>query len=362
MKGSPYAIKNHMRIRFYLGASEILGRVVPLESEEMKPGEEGYAELRMEGPVLAERGDRFVLRTFSPMRTIAGGVVLDVSGAHRRRFRREEIDALRLIEEGSIEERIAGAIAASGRRGDHAGRSPEENRPGRFGRHGGAHGDPGSRESRAGSDGISWSSAAPSISRVRGWRRSSIEQQKRQPLSWGLSKSELKSRLERQVSPELIDIWIQERERAGELFIRDDRLRFGEEKVALSPAHAALRERILAAIAGRGFSAPTAKELLEAIGAPPGAEELLNHLQREGEIVKIPPDLLFGAGAIVEMRTRILEHFSREREMSVASLKEILGVSRKQAVPLLEWMDRQRWTERSGDVRTEGKQLRELDP
>jgi selenocysteine-specific elongation factor len=186
-----------------------------------------------------------------------------------------------------------------------------------------------------------------------------IDHQKRQPLSWGLSKSELKSRLERQVHPDLIDVWIQEREAAGELFIRDDRLRFGEAVLTLSPVHAALRDRILAEVERRGFSAPTMKELLESIGSPSGAEEILVHLHREGEIVKIPPDLLFGAKRIAEMGARIRDHFSRHQEMGVAALKELLGVSRKQAVPLLEWMDRQRWTERRGDVRVAGKQLGE---
>jgi selenocysteine-specific elongation factor len=361
VKGSPYPIKNRMRIRFYLGASEVLGRVVPLETEEMKPGEEGFVELRMEGPVLAERGDRFVLRSYSPMRTIGGGVVLDVSGTHRRRFRPDDIDALRLTEEGSPEERIAGEIAAAGAMG-----IPLDELEKRLGQTKadvaaalGTALDGGSVR-RMGRNLLVGQTAIDAA----GSRMKSIlvEHQERQPLSWGLLKSELKSRLDRQVHPDLVDAWIQEREAAGELHVRDDRLRFGEDRLTLSPVHAAVRAKILADLDGRGFAAPTLKEMLESIGSPPGAEEILAHLLREGEIVRIPPDLLFPARKIAEMRTRVREYFTRQQEMSVASLKEILGVSRKQAVPLLEWTDRQRWTERRGDVRTAGKQLSENIP
>ena len=94
---SPYRIKNRSRIRFHLGASELIGRVIPLEADEIKPGEEGLIQIRLDRPTLAERGDRYVLRSYSPMRTIGGGVIVDVSGTRRRRFREEDLAALQLF-------------------------------------------------------------------------------------------------------------------------------------------------------------------------------------------------------------------------------------------------------------------------
>jgi len=355
--GSPYRVKSRMRVRFYLGASEILGRVVPLESEEIAPGSEGLVQLRMEKPLLAERGDRFVLRSYSPMRTIGGGTILEVSGARRRRFRAEDIEALRLAEEGTLEERIAGAVEGPGQLG-----LAEAELPQRLGQ------PPSDVEAV-----LAEMIAAGTMRRIgRGLLvlPGAIEQtgarirsilaghQKANPLSWGILKSELKKRLERQSHPDVVEVWLQERQAAGEIHLRDDRIRIGEGRIDLSPHQETLRARILDDLGKRGFTAPTQKEFLESLRSPAEGEEMLNHLIREGELVRIPPDLLLPAGRVEEIRSLLREHFARQTEMAVSSLKEILAVSRKQAVPLLEWIDRQRWTERRGDVRVEGPALR----
>ncbi len=186
-----------------------------------------------------------------------------------------------------------------------------------------------------------------------------LEYQREHPLRWGLLKSELKSRLGRQVHPELVESWIKNRIEAGDLHIREDRLRHGEAQVDLSPAHEAIRKSILNLLEERGYSGPSTKELLEAVGPSSGAEELLAHLIREDTVLRIPPDLLLPARRVAEMRKLLVDYFSRNDSMGVAPLKEMLSVSRKQAVPLLEWCDRNRWTERRGDVRVEGPRLRE---
>ncbi|MBD3163238.1 MAG: hypothetical protein GF346_12240, partial [Candidatus Eisenbacteria bacterium] len=185
------------------------------------------------------------------------------------------------------------------------------------------------------------------------------EHAKNNPLSWGPTKSELKSRLEKKVHPEIVEAWLREKGEAGEVHVREDRARFGEADVKLSPRHEDLRKRILADLGERGFTAPTTRELLEAHRSDKDVEELLGHLVRSGEVVRIPPDLHLPAAAIEKMRALLGAHFETQREMNVAAFKEILGVSRKQAVPLLEWIDRERWTERVGDVRVEGPRLRE---
>ncbi|MDM7915572.1 MAG: selenocysteine-specific translation elongation factor, partial [Candidatus Eisenbacteria bacterium] len=190
VRNSPYPIKNRMRIRFYLGASEVLGRVTPLETEEILPGQEGLVQIRFESPVLAERGDRFVLRSYSPMHTIAGGDVLDVSGQRRRRFHEADLAALHLAELGSLDERIAGAVEAAGAMG-----LPEADLAGKLGQP--------PAEVAAATAQVLESGAIERIGRGILVSRAAIEQaggkmaalllehQKKNPLRWGLSKSEL---------------------------------------------------------------------------------------------------------------------------------------------------------------------------
>ena len=143
------------------------------------------------------------------------------------------------------------------------------------------------------------------------------------------------------------------------MYIRDDRLRYGDAKIELSPDQEALRQKIATALDTAGFAGPSTKVLLSEIGGQADAEELLTHLIQAGEVIKIPPDILYDATQMEKMRALMTRLFEKSDEMNVASLKEILGVSRKQAVPLLEWSDRQRWTERRGDVRVAGLRLRE---
>jgi len=353
---SPYPIRNRMRIRFYLGSSEILGRIVPLESEEMQARDEGFVEIRLEAPAIAERGDRFVLRSYSPMRTIGGGVIVDVSGVHRRRFHEADLAALRLAAEGSIEDRLAGMIARGGGLGvAESGLSKQLGQP--------------VEEIAAALAELVASGRVQKIGRGALVTREAVDaagvrmievladHQKRNPLRWGLLKSELKSRLERQVNPELAEAWIQREQAEGRLHVRGDRLRYGDARLALSPRLAALREKALSELHARGFAAPSMKELIEAIGPAPDAEELIGHLVAEGEITRIPPDLLYPTEKIEEMRNRLRGYFAQNAEMQVASLKDLIGVTRKQAVPLLEHFDRQRWTERRGDLRVIGPRL-----
>jgi selenocysteine-specific elongation factor len=115
-------------------------------------------------------------------------------------------------------------------------------------------------------------------------------------------------------------------------------------------------------LAATGFAGPSTKALLAELGKPPDGETLLAHLIREGEIVRVPPDILYNATQLGKMRSLMQEFFSKNESMNVGSLKEILGVSRKQAVPLLEWSDQNRWTERRGDIRVEGQKLRVSAP
>jgi len=358
VRGSPYPIKSRMRVRVYLGASEVMGRVTPLETEEIGPGEEGFVEIRLEEPLIAERSDRFVLRSFSPMRTIGGGVIVDVSGTHRRRFRAGDIEALRLSAEGTLEERILGAIGQRGSLGLLEGELPAR------------LGQPPAEVASA-LEGLVRSGQIQRFGRgvlvtreaveAAGAQMASIliDHQEKNPLRWGLLKSELKSRLERQVHPDLIELWSQERQAGGELHVRGDRLRFGEDRLELSPRLGALRERILGELAARGFAGPTAKELFQAIGSPPDGESLLAHLVAEGEVVRVPPDLIYAPAKVEEIRSRLQAYLSQNAEIGVPALKDLFGLTRKHAVPLFEYSDRQRWTERRGDVRIAGPRLRE---
>lgn len=98
-------IKNQTRLHFYSGTSEVLCRAVPLEKEILLPGESGYVQLRMEKETALCRGDRFVVRFYSPLETIGGGVILETDARKERRFQKKVINRLKQAENGTEEER-----------------------------------------------------------------------------------------------------------------------------------------------------------------------------------------------------------------------------------------------------------------
>ena len=115
LKNSGRVIKNQTRLHFYSGTSELLCRAVLLDREELMPGESGYAQLRMESDTALCPGDRFVVRFYSPLETIGGGVILETDAPRERRFRAEVLERLRRREEGGEKELVELQIRKHGK-------------------------------------------------------------------------------------------------------------------------------------------------------------------------------------------------------------------------------------------------------
>lgn len=352
----PKPIKHRARVRFYLGASEVMGRVVLLDTDELAPGGDALAQIQLEGHVVAERGDRFVLRSFSPMRTLGGGKVLDVSAARRRRFRAEDLAVLRVAEEGSLDERVLERIGARGGLGlpeaeltQLLGQPPAEIKKAV------ASLVESGELRRVGRSRLITSAAFQEVGVQLD--EAILEQERAQPLRFGPMKSEIKSRLEAKAHPEAAEAWIQD-EIAGErLYSSGDRLRRSSRTLELSARDAALRERMFGEIRGREFSGPTQKELLEMFSSEKNAAELLQLLVGEERVLRLGGDLLLAGELLPVLREKLAQYYTTHETMSVADLKEIFGVSRKFGVPLLELIDRLGWTERRGDLRMAGRRL-----
>ena len=101
LKNSERLLTNRMRLHFYTGTGKLLCRAVLLDRDELGPGETGFAQLQLEERIAVKRGDRFVIRFYSPVETIGGGVVLATGSKRRRRFKEEDLDELRRMENGS---------------------------------------------------------------------------------------------------------------------------------------------------------------------------------------------------------------------------------------------------------------------
>ena len=174
---------------------------------------------------------------------------------------------------------------------------------------------------------------------------------------WGMARGELKSRLPKEVDALLFDAVIDFLLERDRLFRRADRFRADTPELALTEREKSLRDRTLEEFRKVPFSPPSLKELDEALRAGPLLPEILAHAVVEGVLVKITSEIYYLDEALREMERRLRVFFATREEMRVADLKELFGMSRRHAVPILEHFDRTGLTRRAGDVRLAGRTI-----
>ncbi len=348
---APKGLRHRQRVRFHLGASEVLGRVALLEGDAMAPGETAFAQIRLEEVVVADRGDRFVLRSYSPARAVAGGKVILPVAPKRRRGHPSTIEELRREESGSLEDRVLAALDGLA----HGGGPAEVARVTGL-----------APETASGvlavlvADGRAMQVEETLLVSGRVLRHlvdgaaSILEQvQGDNPLRWGMSRGELKSRLGVKLPAPLFERVLAELTGAGRAVAREDHLRLGGDHQELSAEMQARVDRIAAILEQAGLAPPNPKELQALAGCP--VQEILEHLTFRGEAAKVSPELYLHRLHLQRILDWLAGFFREQDELSVADLREGLGMSRKYSVPILEFLDRQGWTRRVGDLRRAGR-------
>ncbi|MBA3766663.1 MAG: selenocysteine-specific translation elongation factor [Acidobacteria bacterium] len=357
LKSAPRPLRSRSRVRVHLGAAEVLGRVRVLSyAGEIAPGESGFAQLRLESPVVALPTERFIIRSYSPSRTVAGGRVLD-SAALKHRGREAGLQHARLaalleadeaaqfayfVETGGERGvRRADMAARTGWRDDVLERSASEAIM-----RGAVVDVDGVFIARASFDGLS----RLALAEVEAFH-------KREPLARGSSRETLRERHFAHAAPEVFRAVISHLEKEGALYSEKDIIRAASHSLSLSSADTALRDQLEQLYRTADLEPPTFDEALASSAGVKGREhgrKILQLLIEGGLLVQVHGDLFFHRAALDLLKERLAEYGSRhepERLIDVASFKEIARISRKYAIPLLEYFDRERVTRRTGDKR-----------
>ena len=344
-------LRNRERIRFHLGSSEDLGRVVLLDRDELPPGEDCLAQIRMETPIVPALGDRFVLRSYSPLHTMAGGVIVDPHPKKHRRHRPEELEAMARREGGGplaiLLETVARAqlgglkpkalVEATSLPREEVERLVEE-------------------ETEAGNLRISGNGRILSADTYRLARRTVLEESRRfrerHPLRWGISREELRSIIGQDVTPSVLGELLSELEADGEVELAGEKVRVGGGDVVFEGEAAVERDRVQGVYDAAGCTPPDLEEVLAAAPDPKLAREVVASLLDQGELVKTTEEIYFGKSAWDLCRATLKKLHERDGSISLGAFRDELGISRKYAVPILERFDAQRITRRDGDART----------
>ena len=341
-------LRDGARIRFHLGSSETMGRVFIVGANQAQPGEKSFVQVRLERPIVAAFGDRFVVRSYSPASTIGGGRVLDTRPGRHRKKDAGVSRLLGVLATGNIDE----IVEARFRQHPHG--APLEDVRKRL------------ALTRAEADSASASLAgAGRLCEVgpgafihadvlegleQGITATLTDYQARNKLEWGMSKEELR---EKTGLPDGLLNWVLER-LAGEgaVFARKGKVRVGSSDVELSPGEAAARKTVLRLLEDRMFQTPSEADIAKAAGTDgPTLRKVMSLLVEEGEVVKLDAGVYLHGRAIEEATRRVSDYLNEHGEATMSELKNALGTTRKYAVPILEYLDRLGVTRRAGDKR-----------
>ncbi|MDT5122777.1 MAG: selenocysteine-specific elongation factor [Acidobacteriota bacterium] len=358
LESAPRPLRSRMRVRVHLGAAEVLARIRVLEEGgEIAPGAGGLLQLRLESAVVALPHERFIIRSYSPSRTIAGGRILD---AHATKHRgREMLQTRALLSTLMMADKateFAVFVETAGERGlrraDVAARTGwtddvlEETA---------------NKARESGkvieADGVYLGSE--SFERLARATLAEVEaHHKREPLVRGLLRETLRERLFTHAAPEIFRSVMSHLERTGALRSEKEIVRAATHQLSLSAADVALHDRLEKVYRQAALEAPTFDEALTRADAAKSSREhvrkIFQLLIDDGLLARVNPDLFFYRAALDDLIARLREYAAQhepERLIDVAAFKEIAGISRKYAIPLLEYFDRERITRRAGDKR-----------
>ena len=348
----PREWRPNTRVRFHLGAAETLGRLVLLEGGTLAAGGSALAQVRLEASVVAARGDRFVIRAYSPVRTVGGGTVIEPNAQKRRRHG-SDLGSLVVHESGSLEARVLQRLE-------------QETKPTSTAQVAQFLGE-NEAAVRAALEGLleAHEVVAPVAGRWLAparWdaARETLEREVREyalehPARYGVMKGELKSGLKSSVDGPLFDAAFDALIRDEVLEQRGERVRPAGEPWQPPAATVAALERLEAELEGAAFSVPENPQWQSKLG--PTASEVMALGLFLDRLVRVNQDLTYTTRQMNDLKTRIAAHFAKQATLGVADFKLIAEVSRKYAVPLLEHADRMGWTQRVGDERRAGGRL-----
>ncbi|HEX9822482.1 MAG TPA: selenocysteine-specific translation elongation factor [Methylomirabilota bacterium] len=347
---APRALKPRDRVRVHAGTTEIMARVLLLDRPELPPGQAAFARFRLEQPLVALPGDRFVIRSYSPMVTIGGGTLLDIAPPRFKLKAPAHLAHLRLLAEGPpdavVEEHIRHAGGGGVRTAALSGRVPF-----------------GPDRLRALLDGLQgagrivaidrdWFVHPESLARLRELALAAIEQFHRAfPLRPGMSREELRGRAgapDERVFAHLVAAL----EARGVVRTDRDKIRLASHDVRLSAEQQKTVDRLEQEFLGAAAAPPSPEEALGRAGLSGDEDhELFQVLVEARKLVRVKESLYFHAQALEAIQDKLVAMLRERKEIGPGDIKDLLGISRKYAIPLLEFFDARRVTARVGERR-----------
>ena len=355
LKNSQRTILSGSQVHLYHGSAVRLCKVVLLDRDALQPGESCYAQLRLTEEIAAKRGDRFVIRFYSPLETIGGGVVLDDLPRRHKRGDQAVLEALAIRESGSGDDQLVQLVAEHGHSlptleklaapqnldREELGRSLEELTsagkvlqplPGRY-------------------------LAASVFDAIWDSCRGLLEQYHRQnPLHAGMKVAELRQKLLKNTDQAVADAILAALAREGKIKAVADRYALADFSVHLTKRQSAIREKLLQTYRKAGLEVPGLDEVIASF--PPAEQgdcrQVVESLVSGGGLVMLTPQLCLHSQVYAQVCDKTRDFMAEHQELTLAEFRDLLGTSRKYALAVLEYYDKNKILKKDGDVRRLG--------
>jgi selenocysteine-specific elongation factor len=352
LAGTP-KLKQRAKVHFHIGASETIAEVYLLDRGELASSGQAFVHLRLRDELLALPGDRFIIRQFSPVTTIGGGTVLDTFSRRPTPRDTGRVTFLQTLEHGDEAEIVSAmtermpmglstldVIARTGWSDDRIRTVSQTLAAAK-------------RVKIVSGEQTLLLPAALFADTIRKITERVEKFHKENSLVQGITREELRASLGRRVRSETFRAAIDELVAAKKLELQGEIVKRAGSAINLDPEETRAKQAIEAAFSSAGLSVPSSKEVLAALPIElKRAERILQMLLRERTLVRVSPELIFHRDALSELRERLAGYKkTRSERISVPAFKELTGVTRKYAIPLLEYLDRERVTRRAGDER-----------
>jgi len=358
LQSAPRPLKNRAKVRFHSGTDEIAATVILLDADVLQPGQQAFVQLVFEASAVLLPHDRYVLRSFSPVFTVGGGEILDNRPPRHRRFSDDVRASLETLKGGNAQEALllfcseagpagldfAGARARLGLE-DHALHNMLEGMV--------------SQGSVVAFNKTPIQITAPAV--ITALEKNILSELKsfhaQNPMKGGMVREELKTRLPKRTDPKLYSFAVALLEKKKKIALTREFLHLPDHRPSLQGDGEGLQQQILGLYKKGGITPPTAKELTEQLGIKDKeALGILNLLAREGSLIKLNDDIFYDTPALNELTAKITDHMKHTGELTIQSLKDLTGLSRKFMIPLFEYLDKAKITMRLGDKRVLRKQ------
>jgi selenocysteine-specific elongation factor len=346
-------LKNRTKVRFHTGTSEVMGYLILLDQEELPAGQTTVAQLRLDLPVAIVKDDRFVVRSYSPVRTIGGGQVLNPIPRKHKRMREDVVEGLQHLADEDPETVISQQIQ------------------------------------QAGFSGVSFSHlkimtnltdkqldtacqhllSQKTIIQTNKENRiflhqSTFDQLKQKsaeylgayhadnPLKAGMPKEELKSKIPQLSDSKVFNLILNQMIKADQIVQEENTVRLADHRVALGADQSKVRKKILDLYQQGGLQPPYFRDVPKILDVDPHhTNDVMLLLVEEGQIVKTKDDLYFHIDAITDLKNRLVDFLKSNGDITTPQFKEMTGASRKFVIPLIEYFDASKVTLRVGDSR-----------